>query len=68
MHDWQSVFKDTNEHRVEIVRAFLEENHIDAVIVNRKVSAYGFGNVELFVSPDHVIPAIKLIKDSIHFE
>jgi hypothetical protein len=68
MRDWQPVFKDDREHRAQIVRDVLEEREMHPVIVNKKVSAYGFGNFEIFVAPDLVIRAIKIIKEEIKFE
>ena len=68
MNNWQSVFKDRMEYRAEIVKAVLEENHLNPVVVNKKFSAYDFGNFEVFVEPDHVIKAIKIINEDIKFE
>lgn len=68
MNDWQSVFKDERQHRVEIVKSVLEDLNIKAIVINKKVSAYGFGMMEVFVQPDDVIRAIKIIKDDIKFE
>ncbi|MEO9872904.1 putative signal transducing protein [Ekhidna sp.] len=68
MHDWQSVFKDDREYRALIVKDVLEDLDMHPVIVNKKVSAYGFGNFEIFVAPDQVIRAIKVIKEEIKFE
>ncbi|SNS58107.1 hypothetical protein SAMN05421640_0751 [Ekhidna lutea] len=68
MRDWQSVFKDNREYRALIVKEVLEDLDMQPVIVNKKVSAYGFGNFEIFVAPDQVIRAIKIIKEEIKFE
>jgi hypothetical protein len=68
MRDWQSVFKDNREYRALIVKEVLEDLDMQPVIVNKKVSAYGFGNFEIFVAPDQVIRAIKVIKEEIKFE
>ena len=68
MNNWQSVYKDEREHRAEIVKAVLEDYQLNPVIINKKVSAYGFGNYEILVSPEHVIRAIKIIKEDINFE
>lgn len=68
MRDWQSVYKDDQEHRALIVKEVLEDLDMHPVIVNKKVSAYGFGNFEIFVAPDHVIRAIKVIKEEIKFD
>lgn len=68
MDNWQPVFKDSQEHRTLIIKDVLENNGLQAIIVNKKISAYGFGNFELLVPPDHVIRALKIIKEEIKFE
>ncbi len=67
MDNWQSVFKDNKEHRVEIVKAVLEDSDMNPVLINKKV-VYGFGDCEILVAPDHVMRAIKIIKEDIKFE
>lgn len=68
MNKWQSVYKDSKTHRVEIVKSVLEANDINPVLVNKKVSAYGFGEEEILVAPDQIIKAIRVIKEVIKFE
>ncbi|NQZ75224.1 MAG: hypothetical protein HRT61_03800 [Ekhidna sp.] len=68
MRDWQSVYKDDREHRAVIVKDVLEDMDMHPVLINKKVSAYGFGNFEIFVAPDQVIRAIRVIKEDIKFE
>lgn len=68
MRDWQVVFSDRQEHRVDIVKAVLDDQGLAPVKVNKQVSQHGFGNFEIFVSPDHVIRAIRIIKEEIKFE
>jgi len=65
---WQRVYKDSREHRATIVRDVLMDREIDAVIVNKKDSPYGFGFLEVQVPSDQVILAIKIIEEDIHFE
>lgn len=67
MRDWQAIYKDEQEYRADIVKAVLEEQGMAPVKVNKK-DAYGFGNIEIFVAPDTVLRAIKIIKDEIKFE
>ena len=68
MTNWQKVYKDGREHRATIVRDVLVDRDIDAVIVTKKDSAYGFGYLEVQVPSDQVILAIKIIEEDIHFE
>ncbi|WP_425392949.1 hypothetical protein [Ekhidna sp.] len=67
MRDWQTVYSDDQEHRVEIVKAVLEDKGMAPVKINKQVSQHGFGNFEIFVAPDHVIRALKIIKEEIKF-
>ena len=68
MNNWQPVFKDNREYRVDIVKAVLEDEGMTPVKVNKKISAYDLGNFEIFVAPDFVLRAIKIIKEKIKFE
>ena len=68
MRDWQVVYSDRQEHRVDIVKAVLDDQGLAPVKVNNQVSQHGFGNFEIFVSPDHVIRAIRIINEEIKFE
>ena len=68
MAEWQKVYENSAQYRVEIVKAILEEHSIPAIIVSKKDSAYQFGHYELHVQPDFVIQAIKIINEKIEFE
>ncbi len=68
MRDWQPVYKDNQEYRVDMVKAILEGEGLAPVKVNKTVTAHGFGNFEIFVDPDSVIRAIRIIKEEIKFE
>ena len=68
MRDWQAVYSDNQEHRVDIVKAVLEDKGMSPVKINKQVSQHGFGNFEIFVAPDQVIKAIRIIKEEIKFE
>ncbi len=68
MRDWQTVYADDQEYRVDIVKAVLEERGMAPVKINKQVSQHGFGNFEIFVAPDYVIRAIRVIKEEIKFE
>lgn len=69
MNNWQPVYTDPKQHRVEIVKAVLEDLGMNPVVVNKTISAHGLlGNWEVMVAPDHVMKAIKTIKEDIKFE
>ncbi|MEP5614108.1 MAG: hypothetical protein ABJP45_17785 [Cyclobacteriaceae bacterium] len=68
MNNWQPVYENEKRHRVEIVRAVLEDNHMNPVVLNQTISEHGLGTFEVRVAPDFVLAAIKLIKEDIKFE
>lgn len=65
---WRGVFKDGSEHRASIVQGVLEEHDIEAIILSKKDSPYGFGYLEVQVPADKVILALKVIEQHIRFE
>lgn len=64
---WQTVFKTQNPLHAEMVKSILTEKGLSPVLVNKKDSSYLFGVVEVQVSADEVLLAIKMI-ESIRFE
>ena len=65
---WQKVFEDTSVHRAEIVKAILEGEGFNPVIVDLKDSSYHFGKFEVRVSSMYVMEALRAIKKNINFE
>lgn len=68
MADWKKVYESEKLHRVEIVKAVLEDNGMQPILLNRKDSAYQIGYYELLVPVDNVLKAIKIIEDDIQFK
>ena len=69
MENWQKIYSDKNSFRAEIVKGHLIENNIEAIIINKKDSAYQvFGEYEVHVHRENVLLALKLINDEIRFE
>lgn len=66
--NWQKVFETKQQYQAEIVKAVLEENDLNPVIINKQDTAYHLGLIEVHVNADDVIPALKIIKDEIKFE
>jgi hypothetical protein len=60
--NWEKVYASTYDHKVEIVKAVLEDSDIRSVVVNKKDSFYLFGEIELYVNPDNVIRAMSIIQ------
>ena len=68
MKDWQIVYKSENGPRAEIVKAILEDKDLNPVLISKKDSNYHFGLFEIYVSPDSVILALKIIQTEIKFD
>jgi len=57
--NWQSIYSTQYEYKAEIIKAVLEENDIKCFVLSKKDSAYLFGEIELYVSPDNVLKGQK---------
>lgn len=68
MGNWLKVFTSESTYRAEIVKAVLEENDLNPVLINKKDAAYQIGHYEIYVAPEDVLKAIKIIKDDIRFK
>jgi hypothetical protein len=65
MDNWINVMTTTNSSRAEIARGILEQNGINAVLMDKKDSSYSniFGYVEVMV-PTENAEAAKTILDN----
>lgn len=68
MSKWVKVYRNDNLYRAEIVKAVLEDNGLQAVLVDKKDRIYHLGYYEVHVGADDVLKAIKIITDDITFE
>lgn len=62
-NNWRKVYSTGTLYKAEIVKDVLEENDIQAVLLNKQDSFYHFGDIEIYVQPDDVIRAKFLIKE-----
>jgi hypothetical protein len=62
METWKCVYTTEQVYRAEAVKDLLAEENIEAVVMNKKDSAYLLGEVELYVSPEDEHLAAELIK------
>ena len=67
MNNWQKVFETQKAYQAEIVKALLEEQQYNPVVVSKQDSSYHWGTFQVFVAPEHVLNSIKLIQDEIQF-
>lgn len=63
--DWVKVFSTDQSYKAEIAKSLLEDDGIQAVVINKKDTLYkSFGEVELYVKRDYVLQAKKLLSKS----
>ncbi len=66
--NWQKVYSTYYNYRAEIIKSVLEDQAIQSVIINKQDTSYQIGQVEVYVTPENVLSAIKIIEDDIQFE
>jgi hypothetical protein len=68
MKNWQKVYENSSSVRAEIVKGVLEDNGIQAVILNKKESVYQiFGKYEVMVPVNLALRAVNIVKNEISF-
>lgn len=61
--NWICIFKTPTPYIAEIAKDILQENDINAVIINKKDSNYQFGILEIYVERDLAVKAKHIIKN-----
>lgn len=61
---WIKVFSSGDAFRVEVLKGLLADNNIESVVINKKDSAYLFGDVELYVNVEDAFIANQIISNS----
>lgn len=65
--DWKQVFLSGEMYQAEIAKELLENNGINAVILNQKDSSFtSTGDIEVFVHKDDAEKAVEIIKQLKH--
>ncbi|MBL4754160.1 MAG: hypothetical protein JKY52_11295 [Flavobacteriales bacterium] len=59
--DWVSVYSSDKPHTILIIKAMLETNDIQSVEIDKRVSPYNIGELELCVRRENVLKAKYLI-------
>ncbi len=59
--NWIKIYSTGVSYKAELLKGLLLENEIEAVIINKKDSAYLFGELELYVQLDDVIKAKHIL-------
>lgn len=61
--DWALIYSIGQLYQAEMVKAILEDNDIEVVLLNKQDSFYLFGDIEIYVRHNDVIRAKYVIKD-----
>lgn len=64
--EWVCIYITNNEYRAHLAKEMLADHDIESVIINKKDSSYGFGELEVYVMTDVVIRAKMLVNDFDH--
>jgi len=56
------LYSTNRQYQAELLRNLLADNNIHCFIINKKDSAYLFGDIELYVNPEDFMRA-KLLTD-----
>jgi hypothetical protein len=59
--DWIKIFTSSDFYRSEIVKQMLIENSIDAVLINKQLSGYNIGSVEVYIHQEDFSKAVELM-------
>jgi hypothetical protein len=60
---WKLVYFTGDNYQGDLAKELLEENGIQAVVLNRKDSSYTtFGDIEVYVSAEDEESAIRILK------
>ncbi len=59
--DWIKIFTSSDFYRAEIVKQVLIENAIDAVLLNKQLSGYNIGAVEVYIHQEDFSKAVEIM-------
>jgi len=63
--NWVKIYTSVDYYKAEIIKQMLIENHVDAVLINKKDSSYlVFGTIEIWVHQENFSNAIELINQN----
>lgn len=65
--NWALIYSTGNPYKSELLKGLLEENNIISVIINKQDSSYHFGELELYVKPEDVVQAKRIISANEEF-
>lgn len=59
--DWVKIFTSSDFYRAEIIKQMLIENDIDAVLLNKQLSGYNIGSVEVYIHQADFSKAVEIM-------
>jgi hypothetical protein len=62
--NWVLIYSSPVLVEVELIKGLLKENDIEAVLINKKDSAYLFGDIELYVTSEDAFNANQIISNT----
>ena len=62
MNDWVVIFETGQLYRAELVKSLLNDNNVEAVILNQKDSSFKIGAIEDMVKKEDKGKAAAIIK------
>jgi len=60
--NWVLAYSTNKIYEADMLKEFLEDNDIDAFILNKQDTSYLIGDVEIYTKPDDLIRAKLLIE------
>jgi len=61
LDNWIVIYTSAQLYEAEMVRSIMADNEIECVIMNKKDSTYGFGEIEVYVPTEEAFKAKQLI-------
>jgi hypothetical protein len=58
---WIKIFTSSDFYRSEIIKQALIENDIDAVLLNKQLSGYNIGAVEVYIHQEDFSKAVEIM-------
>jgi len=59
--NWVIIYSTAQLYEAEMVKDIMADNNIESVIMNKKDSNYGFGDIDVYVPTDEAFKAKQLI-------
>jgi hypothetical protein len=59
--NWVVIYSTAQLYEAEMVKTMLNDNEIESVVMNKKDSTYGFGDIDIYVPTNKAFEAKQLI-------